>query len=56
MTAATSLLLFGATGDLSRRMLIPSLFGLHGFVLGPVIAAMFMAAWGLLAAARRPPQ
>jgi hypothetical protein len=33
-----------------------SLFGLHGFVLGPVIAAMFMAAWGLLAAARRPPQ
>ena len=29
MTAATSLLLFGATGDLSRRMLIPSLFGLH---------------------------
>jgi predicted PurR-regulated permease PerM len=33
-----------------------SLFGLHGFVLGPVIAAMFMAAWGLLAAARRPPK
>lgn len=32
-----------------------SLFGLHGFVIGPVIAAMFMAAWGLLAAARRPP-
>ena len=29
MTTATSLLLFGATGDLSRRMLIPSLFGLH---------------------------
>ncbi len=28
MTAATSLLLFGATGDLSRRMLLPSLFGL----------------------------
>jgi glucose-6-phosphate 1-dehydrogenase len=28
MSAATSLLLFGATGDLSRRMLIPSLFGL----------------------------
>lgn len=27
---ATSLLLFGATGDLSRRMLIPSLFGLAG--------------------------
>jgi len=32
-----------------------SLFGLHGFVIGPVIAAMFMAAWGLLAAARQPP-
>lgn len=31
MTAiATTLLLFGATGDLSRRMLIPSLFGLAG--------------------------
>ncbi|MEN9931610.1 MAG: hypothetical protein RIS17_183, partial [Pseudomonadota bacterium] len=29
MTTATSLLLFGATGDLSRRMLLPSLFGLH---------------------------
>lgn len=29
MIIATSLLLFGATGDLSRRMLIPSLFGLH---------------------------
>ncbi len=28
MTIATSLLLFGATGDLSRRMLLPSLFGL----------------------------
>lgn len=27
---ATSLLLFGATGDLARRMLIPSLFGLDG--------------------------
>ena len=30
MTARSSaLLLFGATGDLARRMLIPSLFGLH---------------------------
>jgi glucose-6-phosphate 1-dehydrogenase len=28
MSTATSLLLFGATGDLSRRMLLPSLFGL----------------------------
>jgi glucose-6-phosphate 1-dehydrogenase len=27
---ATTLLLFGATGDLARRMLIPSLFGLDG--------------------------
>lgn len=33
---ATSLLLFGATGDLSRRMLIPSLFGLaHDGLLHP---------------------
>jgi glucose-6-phosphate 1-dehydrogenase len=35
MTIATSLLLFGATGDLSRRMLLPSLFGLHGDGLLP---------------------
>lgn len=32
-----------------------SVFGLHGFVIGPVIAAMFMAAWGLLASSRQPP-
>lgn len=32
-----------------------SLFGLNGFVIGPVIAAMFIAAWDLLAGARRPP-
>ncbi|MEW4447417.1 glucose-6-phosphate dehydrogenase [Qipengyuania sp. JC766] len=29
MTASSILLLFGATGDLSRRMLLPSLFALH---------------------------
>ncbi|WP_442680733.1 glucose-6-phosphate dehydrogenase [Sphingomonas sp. ASY06-1R] len=32
---AQTLLLFGATGDLSRRMLIPSLFGLHADGLLP---------------------
>ncbi len=32
-----------------------SLFGLNGFVIGPVIAAMFIAAWDLLAGARKPP-
>jgi len=30
-----------------------SLFGLNGFVIGPVIAAMFMAAWGIFAKARQ---
>jgi predicted PurR-regulated permease PerM len=30
-----------------------SLFGLHGFVIGPVIAAMFIAAWEL-ASSRQP--
>lgn len=29
-----------------------ALFGLNGFVIGPVIAAMFMAVWSLFAAAR----
>ena len=29
-----------------------SLFGLNGFVMGPVIVAMFVAAWQLLAAER----
>jgi glucose-6-phosphate 1-dehydrogenase len=33
--AAQTLLLFGATGDLSRRMLLPSLFGLHADGLLP---------------------
>lgn len=32
---AQTLLLFGATGDLSRRMLLPSLFGLHADGLLP---------------------
>lgn len=32
-----------------------SLFGLNGFVIGPVIAAMFIAAWDLLASSRKPP-
>lgn len=30
-----------------------SQFGLNGFVIGPVIAAMFMAAWGIFAKARQ---
>lgn len=29
-----------------------ALFGLNGFVIGPVIAAMFMAVWGLFASSR----
>jgi len=29
-----------------------SLFGLNGFVIGPVVAAMFMAVWDLFAKAR----
>lgn len=32
---ATKLLLFGATGDLAQRMLIPSLYGLHSDGLLP---------------------
>ncbi len=31
-----------------------ALFGLNGFVIGPVIAAMFMAAWDIFAKARQP--
>jgi predicted PurR-regulated permease PerM len=27
-----------------------SIFGINGFVLGPVIAAMFMAVWDILSA------
>jgi len=30
-----------------------ALFGLNGFVIGPVIAAMFMAAWDIFARARQ---
>ena len=30
-----------------------SLFGLNGFVIGPVVAAMFMAAWDIFAKARQ---
>ncbi len=33
--AATKLLLFGATGDLAQRMLLPSLYGLHSDSLLP---------------------
>ena len=34
-TPSSTLLLFGATGDLSKRMLLPSLFGLHADGLLP---------------------
>lgn len=30
-------------------------FGLNGFVIGPVIAAVFLVSWDMLAAARQPP-
>jgi predicted PurR-regulated permease PerM len=29
-----------------------AVFGINGFVIGPVIAAMFIAVWGMLAASR----
>lgn len=29
-----------------------ALFGPNGFVIGPLVAAMFMAAWGIVARAR----
>ncbi|HSW17821.1 MAG TPA: AI-2E family transporter [Ramlibacter sp.] len=32
-----------------------SVFGLNGFVIGPVIAAMFLVAWNLFTAVRRQP-
>jgi len=38
---ARTLLLFGATGDLSRRMLLPSLFGLHADGLLPKDLCIF---------------
>jgi predicted PurR-regulated permease PerM len=31
-----------------------AIFGLNGFVIGPVIAAMFMAAWDIFSASRAP--
>jgi predicted PurR-regulated permease PerM len=31
-----------------------SLFGLNGFVIGPVIAAMFMSAWDLFSTGQHP--
>jgi predicted PurR-regulated permease PerM len=33
-----------------------AIFGLNGFVIGPVIAAMFIAAWDLFSASRSQPQ
>jgi predicted PurR-regulated permease PerM len=30
-----------------------ALFGLNGFVIGPVIAAMFMVSWEIFSASRR---
>jgi glucose-6-phosphate 1-dehydrogenase len=41
---AQTLLLFGATGDLSRRMLLPSLFGLHADGLLPPDLCIFATA------------
>jgi glucose-6-phosphate 1-dehydrogenase len=46
MSPAHTLLLFGVTGDLSRRMLIPSLFGLHADGLLPDDLAIFGTARG----------
>ena len=40
MSAATKLLLFGATGDLAQRMLLPSLYGLHADGLLPPALAI----------------
>jgi predicted PurR-regulated permease PerM len=31
-----------------------AVFGPNGFVIGPLIAALFIAAWDLFAASRRP--
>ena len=30
-----------------------AIFGINGFVIGPVIAAMFIAVWDLFSASRR---
>jgi glucose-6-phosphate 1-dehydrogenase len=59
MTVATSLLLFGATGDLSRRMLLPSLFGLSADgllhpdlrIIGTARSALEVAQFRAMAAA-----
>jgi predicted PurR-regulated permease PerM len=32
-----------------------AIFGINGFVIGPVIAAMFIAVWGIFAASRNTP-
>ncbi|WP_294087809.1 glucose-6-phosphate dehydrogenase [Sphingomonas sp.] len=40
MSAAAKLLLFGATGDLAQRMLLPSLYGLHADGLLPPTLAI----------------
>ena len=32
-----------------------AIFGLNGFVIGPLIAAMFMATWDVMAASKEPP-
>jgi glucose-6-phosphate 1-dehydrogenase len=45
---ADSLLLFGATGDLAQRMLLPSLFALHADALIPPQLAMLCTADGEL--------
>jgi predicted PurR-regulated permease PerM len=31
-----------------------SLFGLNGFVIGPLVAALFISAWGLFTAGEDP--
>ena len=33
-----------------------AIFGINGFVLGPVIAAMFIAVWGMVSASRPGPR
>jgi predicted PurR-regulated permease PerM len=32
-----------------------AIFGLNGFVIGPLIAAMFIATWDVMAASKEPP-
>ncbi|WP_268796998.1 AI-2E family transporter [Pseudomonas huanghezhanensis] len=33
-----------------------AVFGLNGFVIGPMIAALFMSTWGLFTSAKKPPR